>query len=116
MSADMTTRAPYSYVLLRYRHDPLAGEFANVGVIVHQPSSRFLDAKIRHTLGRLSAMFPDIDGEALRSSLRAIERELKHWAESQGGAPEVIEETRIEDLVRRIATEIQQAETPTTRD
>jgi hypothetical protein len=85
MSADMTTRTPYSYVLLRYRHDPLAGEFANVGVIVHQPSSRFLDAKIRHTLGRLSAMFPDIDGEALRSSLRAIERELKHRAESQGG-------------------------------
>jgi hypothetical protein len=85
MIADMTTRAPYSYVLLRYRHDPLAGEFANVGVIVHQPSSRFLDAKIRHTLGRLSAMFPDIDGEALRSSLRAIERELKHRAESQSG-------------------------------
>jgi len=83
-SAAMTMRAPYSYVLLRYRHDPLAGEFANVGVILHQPSSGFLDAKIRHTLGRLSAMFPDIDSEGLRSSFRAIERELKRRAESQG--------------------------------
>jgi hypothetical protein len=83
-AATMTTRASYSYVLLRYRHDPLAGEFANVGVIVHQPSSGFLDVKIRHSLGRLSAMFPDIDGEALRSSLRVIERELKRRAEAQG--------------------------------
>ena len=27
----MNERQPYTYVLLRYRHDPLAGEFANVG-------------------------------------------------------------------------------------
>lgn len=81
----MTSRAPYTYVVLRYRHDPLAGEFANVGVILHQPSCGFLDAKIRHTSGRLSAIFPDIDGEALRSSLRTIERELKRLAASEAG-------------------------------
>ena len=33
----MMGRRPYTYVLLRYRHDPLAGEFANVGVVVHEP-------------------------------------------------------------------------------
>src|SRR5438128_7475375 len=84
-SAGMTMRAPYSYVLLRYRHDPLAGEFANVGVIMHQASAGFLDAKVRRTLGRLSAIFPDIDGEALRSSLRTVEREVKRRAATEGG-------------------------------
>lgn len=81
----MIQRTSYSYVLLRYRHDPLAGEFVNVGVILHQPGSGFLDARIRHTLGRVSAVFPDIDAEALRSSLRIIEHELKRQAIREAG-------------------------------
>ena len=68
----MTDRTPYTYVLLRYRHDPLAGEFANVGVLVHAPRSGFLGVRVRRTMGRLSTMFPGISGEALRGSLRSI--------------------------------------------
>ena len=81
----MNARGPYTYVLLRYRHDPVAGEFANVGVVLHQPSSGFLDAKVRRNLGRLSAIFPGVDGDALRSSFRAVEGELKRQAASQRG-------------------------------
>jgi hypothetical protein len=57
----MSERQPYTYVVLRYRHDPLAGEFANVGVVLHAPRGRFLGAKLRTTPGgRLTRMFPTI--------------------------------------------------------
>lgn len=83
-SIDMT-RCAYTYVLLRYRHDALAGEFANVGVVVHEPTTGFLETRVRHTLGRLSKMFPDLDGEVLKSSLRSIERAIKRLATREGG-------------------------------
>lgn len=80
-----TIRTPYTYVVLRYRHDLLAGEFANVGVVLHAPASGFLDAKMRHTLGRLSKMFPDLDGDALKGSVKSIERAIKRLAAPQAG-------------------------------
>lgn len=80
----MTNERAYTYVLLRYRHDPLAGEFANVGVVLHQPSTGFLDAKVRHTLGRLSKMFPDLDGDTLKSVLRGLERAIERLAKREG--------------------------------
>ena len=82
----MSIQRPFTYVLLRYRHDPLAGEFANVGVLVYEPKSGFLDAKVRHTLGRLPKMFPDLDAEAFKRSARSIERSIKRAATRQDGA------------------------------
>jgi len=32
---------PYSFCFLRYVHEPLSGEFANVGVLLWAPESRF---------------------------------------------------------------------------
>lgn len=70
----MTMRNPYSYVLLRYRHDPLSGEFLNVGVVLYAPESRFLGTKMRKTLGRLGKAFPGIQKAELTQALSAIER------------------------------------------
>lgn len=82
----MTGRRPYTYVLLRYRHDPLAGEFANVGVLVHEGASGFLDAKVRTTLGpRLSKMFPSLDGESFKSGLLSIQRAVRKLGRSEAG-------------------------------
>lgn len=66
----------YTYVLLRYRHDPLAGELANVGVVVHSAASGFLGAKVRKTIGRLGKMFPDMEKADLMNGLQVIERGL----------------------------------------
>lgn len=79
------TRHSYTYVLLRYRHDPVAGECANVGVVLHDATTGLLDAKLRHTVGRLSKMFPDLDGDAFKASLRALERAVKRLGETEGG-------------------------------
>jgi len=80
-----TTRTPYTYVVLRYRHDSLAGEFANVGVVLHASASGFLDAKMRHTLGRLSKIFPDLNADALKGSVKSLERAIKRLATPQAG-------------------------------
>lgn len=77
----MNDRSPYTYVLLRYRHDSLSGEFANVGVLLHAPRSGFLGLRVRKTIGRrLSAMFPGMSVEAFRNAARVLERTLNKFA------------------------------------
>lgn len=68
------SRHPYTYTILRYRHDPVSGEQLNVGVIVHSPERQFLRGRFRKGYGRLSKAFPDVDGSVLRNDLQRIER------------------------------------------
>lgn len=81
----MSTRQPYTYVLLRYRHDPAADEVVNVGVLVHAPGFAFLKMCVRHTQGRLTKIFPDLDTEAFKATLRSIERTAERLAATQSG-------------------------------
>ena len=72
----MTDRSPYTYTVLRYIHDVTTAEFVNVGVVVLCPGHRYLGVRFRHTHRRLSALFPDLDSSAFRTSMTAIERAL----------------------------------------
>lgn len=72
----MTEKLPYTYTVLRYLHDVATAEFVNVGIVLHCPKQRYLGAKLRHTHGRFSDLFPDLDATAFRSSMTAIERAL----------------------------------------
>ena len=74
------TKTAYTYTVLRYVHDTTTGEFINIGVVVLAHDLRFLGVRMRHTHGRLSAMFPDLDRDAFKSSIRLIERALKDLA------------------------------------
>ncbi|MCG5241899.1 DUF3037 domain-containing protein [Azospirillum doebereinerae] len=76
-------RSPYTYTILRYRHDSVAGELVNVGVLLHEPASGFLDLRIRHSSGRLRKLYTDLDHAALRSSLQSVERGVKELAKTQ---------------------------------
>jgi hypothetical protein len=66
----------YTFTVLRYVHDIVTGEFANVGVVIHSPNARMLRAKVRTTYGRVSKVFPAMDGESFKSELGYIERAL----------------------------------------
>lgn len=79
----MKDAATYTYVILRYRHDPLAGEVANVGVVVHAQGSMFLGAKMRRTIGRLSKMFPDMEKSDLIGGLSVVERGISRLRETE---------------------------------
>jgi len=48
---------PYSFCFLRYVHEPLSGEFANVGVLLWAPGSRFLGFRASRKFKRLSHFF-----------------------------------------------------------
>lgn len=76
----MSKREQYTYVLLRYRHDPLSGEFANVGVVLYSPAAAFLGVKVRKTLGRLGKIFPGLSKSDFTSSMNAIERSVRRLA------------------------------------
>jgi len=81
----MKKRFPYTYVLLRYRHDPLAGECVNVGVVLHSAATAFVGVRVRKTMGRLGKVFPGISRSDLSASLNAIERAVVALAPSPDG-------------------------------
>jgi hypothetical protein len=78
----MSTKIAYTYTILRYIHDTSTGEFINTGVVLLARDQRYLGVKLRHTHGRLSAMFPDLDRDAFKSAMRVVERAIKDLAES----------------------------------
>jgi hypothetical protein len=78
----MIDREAYTYVILRYRHDPIAGELLNVGVLIHAPVNGFLKSRMRSTYGRLSPLYPDFDGAALTADLKRAETAINRLARS----------------------------------
>jgi len=72
----MTEQRPYTYTILRYVHDPRAGEMLNVGIVLHTPSDHRLLVRTRNTFGRVKEAFPDLDGDAFKSAMRAIDRAI----------------------------------------
>lgn len=78
----MTDRQPFSYVVLRYRHDALAGELINVGVVAYAAGAQFLKAAVRTTYGRLSKLYPDFEGSTLTADLRRLETALKRFVDT----------------------------------
>lgn len=69
-------RLAYTYTILRYRHDPVAGEAINVGIVLHCPKAGFLAARVRETVGRLTKTFPDASRSSVMETLRIIERRV----------------------------------------
>ena len=76
----MTARIPYSYTILRYIHDVVAGESLNVGVVMYSANLGNLKVKTRKSIGRLRQAFPDIDLQGFRHEMNAIEREFSEVA------------------------------------
>ena len=70
----MTEQRPYTYTILRYVHDPRAGEALNVGIVLHMPADHRLLVKTRPTFKRVKDAFPDLDGEAFKGAMRAVDR------------------------------------------
>lgn len=83
----MNEREAYSYTILRYVHDVVAGEFLNVGVVMHVATSRTLLVKTQTSIGRLRSAFPDIDLHAFRDMIRSVEDAVSKLAEQVACAP-----------------------------
>jgi len=67
----------YTYTLLRYVHDTVTGEFINVGVALFSPEAEFVSARCKRTYSRASRLFPGLDGEVFKTSIRFVEDKFK---------------------------------------
>jgi hypothetical protein len=82
------SRIPYSFSVLRYVHDPVTQEFANVGVALYSRAARYLDALCTVNYGRISNMFEEIDGNKFRQTTRYVQERLRNLgAELRVGLP-----------------------------
>ena len=75
----MSDKTAYTYTVLRYVHDIATGEFLNVGVALLAPERRYVDALCRTTYGRLKEVFPSLDGESFRASMRHVTHEFERF-------------------------------------
>lgn len=70
----------YSYVTLRYVHDPISEEFVNVGVVLFAPSVDGVPAvmlgRTTHRIGRFRAMFPGLDRTAFTNAMHLVDRAI----------------------------------------
>lgn len=63
----------YSYTVLKYRHDPVAEEVLNVGVVLYVPDVGQIAVRYDPHYSRLSQAFAHFDGNLYRSVLRRLE-------------------------------------------
>jgi hypothetical protein len=70
-------KSAYNYTVLRYVHDTATGEFVNVGVVLYSPATRFASAICRPTYGRVSSVFPGLDGDAFKRLMRLVQARLE---------------------------------------
>ncbi len=67
------SKKSYTFQVLKYSHDPAAGEVLNIGVILYCPGLAFLALRTEHKFERLSKTFAGFDGESYRYVVRRFE-------------------------------------------
>jgi hypothetical protein len=77
-------KKPYSYVILRYIHDVLTGEFVNVGLVMFVPDGALILTRVRKTFGRIKNVFPDLDSDAYKRAIEAVGRGMRKVERSLG--------------------------------
>jgi hypothetical protein len=73
----------FTYRILRYIHDPAAGETLNIGVILYAPTTSYVDAMIDTHYERLSNTFSGFNGENFRQVLRRFEVAVDRFRETR---------------------------------
>ncbi|MGH9327995.1 MAG: DUF3037 domain-containing protein [Terriglobia bacterium] len=74
-------KTPYTFSILRYIHDPLTREFANIGVALYAPEAKYAGAICTSQYSRLSKMFGQIDGERFRQITWYVETRIEEIGE-----------------------------------
>lgn len=83
----MREERTFSFTVLRYVHDVVAGEFLNVGVVMYAPTDGILKMKTRESIKRLRQAFPEIDLQAFRTTMKGIQRGISLLARDAGRGP-----------------------------
>lgn len=73
---------PFSYAIIRYVHDPAAGESLNVGVVLYSASSKYIACRIEQRYERLSSCFRGFDGDHYRACIKALSDAVRRIADN----------------------------------
>jgi len=95
-------KTPYTFVTLRYVHDVVTGEFANVGVVLYAPEQRYLEARFTASYERLNALFVKIDHANYRNVIRYLSSRFVELATEVREGLNLVPVQGIEELVRRV--------------
>ena len=88
--------------MLRYVHDVVTGEFANIGVVLYSPEQRFLEARFTTSYERLNAIFLKIDHLHYRALMRYLANRFDEMAADIRDGLHVPPVTALNELVRQV--------------
>ena len=95
-------KTAYTFVTLRYVHDVVTGEFANVGVVLYAPDQRYLEARFTPSYERLNALFLKIDHANYRNLIRYLSNRFVELATEAREGLNLVPVQGIDELVRRV--------------
>jgi hypothetical protein len=95
-------KTAYTFVTLRYIHDVVTGEFANVGVVLYAPDERYLEARFTSSYERLNALFVKIDNANFRNLIRYLSSRFVELAAEVRDGLNLVPVQGIDGLVRRV--------------
>jgi hypothetical protein len=76
----------YTFSVIRYVHDPVAGEQLNVGVVLCSVGGPYLGHLLEYHYERLSSTFVDFDGEHYKRVIRQLETAFTTLARRPAGS------------------------------
>ena len=92
----------YSFITLRYIHDVVTGEFANVGVVVYAADQRYLEARFTSSYERLNAFFVNVDHATYRNLIRYLSSRFAELASEVREGLNLLPIQGLDELVRRV--------------
>jgi hypothetical protein len=92
----------YSTIILRYVHDVVTGEFANIGVVLYAPDRRFLEARFATSYERLNAMFLKIDHLHFRALMRYLTNRFEELGAEIRDDLHIPPVTALAEMVKRV--------------
>lgn len=95
-------KTTYSNITLRYLHDVVSGEFANIGVVLFSPDRRFLEARFTTSYERLNAMFLKVDHLHFRALMRYLANRFDQMAADIRDGLHVAPVTALNGIVREV--------------
>lgn len=95
-------KTTYSTITLRYLHDVVTGEFANIGVVLYSPDQRYLEARFTTSYERLNAIFLKIDHLHYRALMRYMANRFDEIAADIRDGLHVPPVTGLTEIVRQV--------------
>lgn len=87
---------------MRYRHDVVSGEFANIGIVLFDPTTNFLKAKFVNKYKRLSQFFGEISSTFLMRTLRQFDKEFINLAKSLNAESSLVSFKDVKELTNSV--------------